>query len=229
MDFSGYTSIAVGAARIMGINLVRNFKNPYMAHSLSNFWQRWHITLSQWFRDYLYIPLGGNRKGKIRQYVNIIITMIISGLWHGAGLNFVVWGTLHGIFYVLEQITKQQLANISSTAVFKVVSMVLTFTVVHFLWIFFRAESVSEAWLLLNNAMNFQHWMQLSFNKYLLVSTLSYIAVGYYFHYKTTTIDFAEYLQKKNAFVRFTVYLSMLLAILFFGNFNLKEFVYFQF
>ena len=102
-DFSGYTDIAIGVALILGFKLPINFNSPYKASSLTNFWHRWHISLSTWLRDYLYIPLGGNRKGKFRTYLNVLITMVLGGLWHGANLRFVIWGSLHGVGLILEK------------------------------------------------------------------------------------------------------------------------------
>ena len=101
-DFSGYTDIALGSAKILGINLTQNFKAPYFASSIKDFWGRWHISLSSWLRDYIYIPLGGNRVGKVRHSLNILITFLVSGLWHGASWNYVLWGGLHGVFQIIE-------------------------------------------------------------------------------------------------------------------------------
>ncbi|MBN2474198.1 MAG: MBOAT family protein [Pirellulales bacterium] len=146
-DFSGYTDMARGIGRMMGIRLMLNFNNPYLATGLGDFWRRWHISLSSWFRDYVYIPLGGNRRGEIRTYVNIGLTMVVSGLWHGAMWTFVIWGALHAIGYSvtrsLERLPQYQ------DRVPTLAKQVFTFGFVTFAWIFFRAASVSDAWLII--------------------------------------------------------------------------------
>ncbi len=142
-DFSGYTDMARGVARMMGIRLMLNFNNPYLATGLGDFWGRWHISLSTWFKDYVYIPLGGNRGGKARTYVNMCLTMLISGLWHGAQWTFVMWGALHALGRVVTR-------ELERTAFYRdhvprCVKQALTFTFVCFCWIFFRAETFADA------------------------------------------------------------------------------------
>ena len=142
-DFSGYTDMARGVARMMGIRIMLNFNNPYLATGLGDFWQRWHISLSTWFKDYLYIPLGGNRKGQVRTYVNMALTMVISGLWHGAKWTFILWGVLHALGRVLTR-------ELERTAFYRdrvprCVKQALVFTFVCFCWIFFRADSFADA------------------------------------------------------------------------------------
>jgi len=150
-DFSGYTDVARGAARVMGYDLMENFRTPYLASSIHDFWRRWHISLSTWFRDYVYIPLGGNRHGKWRWNLNLLITFFISGLWHGANWTFVAWGVLHGCYLIIENFCKQLgelLAIKVSPQLQKVLvpgQMLLTFIFVCFAWIFFRASSISDA------------------------------------------------------------------------------------
>ena len=137
-DFSGYSDIAIGAARVMGIELMTNFRQPYLSRSVSEFWSRWHISLSSWFRDYLYIPLGGNRLGAVRTTINLMTTFMISGLWHGASWTYVIWGALNGCYLVLERIGG---ANRGTS----LVRLAVTFTLICFSWIFFRASNVAEA------------------------------------------------------------------------------------
>jgi alginate O-acetyltransferase complex protein AlgI len=149
-DFSGYTDIAIGVALIFGFRLPLNFNSPYKASSITDFWKRWHISLSQWLKDYLYISLGGNRKGKIRTYINLMITMLIGGLWHGAALRFVLWGGLHGAALVADRIRS---SIFSGTERFRVIGRLLgifiTFNFVNFCWIFFRAESMNDCLIML--------------------------------------------------------------------------------
>ena len=139
-DFDGYSNIAFGVAAILGIRVSVNFRSPYMSGSVREFWHRWHISLSEWLRDYIYIPLGGSRRGRTRKYLNILITFVASGLWHGIGLNFIVWGALHGVYQILEDIIGRS---------YKFKSRLLTFIAVDFAWFFFRAGSMADAaWML---------------------------------------------------------------------------------
>ncbi|MHC4581991.1 MAG: MBOAT family O-acyltransferase, partial [Planctomycetota bacterium] len=145
-DFSGYTDMARGVARMMGFRLMLNFNNPYLAASLGEFWSRWHISLSSWFKDYLYIPLGGNRKGTFNTYRNMFLVMVISGLWHGAAWTFVIWGALHALGRFLTR-------ELERTAFYKekiprLAKQLFVFAFVTFAWIFFRAESIGEAWVI---------------------------------------------------------------------------------
>ncbi|MHC4328716.1 MAG: MBOAT family O-acyltransferase [Planctomycetota bacterium] len=145
-DFSGYTDMARGIARMMGFRLMLNFNNPYLAASLGDFWSRWHISLSSWFKDYLYIPLGGNRKGTFNTYRNMFLVMVISGLWHGAAWTFVIWGALHalGRFFTREL----ERTAFYKEKVPKLIKQLFVFTFVTFAWIFFRAEGIGEAWVI---------------------------------------------------------------------------------
>jgi D-alanyl-lipoteichoic acid acyltransferase DltB (MBOAT superfamily) len=144
-DFSGYTDMARGVARMMGYHLMLNFNNPYLATGLSDFWSRWHISLSTWFRDYVYIPLGGNRKGGWSMYRNLFLTFVISGVWHGAGWNFVVWGALHAIGTMITRVAER---SVWYTGLPRLLKQLLVFAFVCFTWIFFRAESLEDAWLI---------------------------------------------------------------------------------
>ncbi len=145
-DFSGYSDIAIGIGKMMGFDLGINFLKPYQAMNMSDFWRRWHISLSTWLRDYLYIPLGGNRKGKIRTYVNLFITMLLGGLWHGASWKFVVWGGMHGLGLALHKFYRKFFKPLIPSTVFgKLISWLFTFHFVVFLWIFFRAPSFDKA------------------------------------------------------------------------------------
>ncbi|MBK8657586.1 MAG: MBOAT family protein [Bacteroidetes bacterium] len=149
-DFSGYSDMAVGIARLLGFDLMQNFRTPYFSLSIRAFWQRWHIALSTWFKDYVYIPLGGNRVGEAKRYVNLFVTFLISGLWHGANYTFLVWGAMHGIFMIVEDLisahSKLKLPNFFR--------WLITFCLVSFAWIFFRAKSVNDAAELIGNLFN---------------------------------------------------------------------------
>jgi D-alanyl-lipoteichoic acid acyltransferase DltB (MBOAT superfamily) len=144
-DFSGYTDIARGASRLMGIELMRNFEEPYLSRSITEFWRRWHISLSQWLRDYLYIPLGGNQRGTLTTYRNLMITMLLGGLWHGANWVFVIWGGLHGVYLCAERLFRRTDLTNAPLRWRHVPAIVLTFQLVCFAWIFFRSPDLSTA------------------------------------------------------------------------------------
>jgi D-alanyl-lipoteichoic acid acyltransferase DltB (MBOAT superfamily) len=146
-DFSGYTDMARGIARMMGVRLMLNFNNPYLATGLGEFWQRWHISLSSWFKDYVYIPLGGNRKGRFNTYRNMFLTMVISGLWHGAAWTFVLWGVVHALGRCVTR--ELETTSFYQQKVPRIVKQLLVFGFVTFAWIFFRAESITDAWLII--------------------------------------------------------------------------------
>jgi alginate O-acetyltransferase complex protein AlgI len=156
-DFSGYSDIAIGLALLMGFTLPINFNSPYKATSVTDFWRRWHITLSSWLRDYLYIPMGGNRKGRIRTYTNLLLTMLIGGLWHGASWKFVVWGGLHGSALAVEKLF-QPLLGKKKSAWLRVAGWVLTFHFVCLGWIFFRAADYQTALSVINAIFKFSGW-----------------------------------------------------------------------
>lgn len=143
-DFYGYSTIAVGAARVLGIQLMNNFESPYLAVSPTEFWRRWHISLSGWFRDYLYIPLGGNRKGRVRKYINTMIVFLVSGLWHGAEWSYVIWGGLNGLYQVVEGILGKSFRK-KTNKVKSILATVITFILVDFSWIFFRSSDTATA------------------------------------------------------------------------------------
>jgi len=151
-DFSGYSDIAIGAARVMGIDLMQNFAKPYFATSVTDFWRRWHISLSTWFRDYVYLPLGGNRVAPLRWYLNILITFTISGLWHGANWTFVVWGALNGAYLIGERALKPVGAGIARRVggtwlrvLADPAKLLITFGLTCVAWVFFRADSLADA------------------------------------------------------------------------------------
>jgi len=146
-DFSGYTDMARGVARIMGFRLMLNFNNPYLATSLGDFWGRWHISLSSWFKDYVYIPLGGNRKGTFNTYRNMFLTMVISGLWHGAAWTFILWGAIHAFGRFLTR--EMERTTFYREKVPTLVKQLFVFTLVTFAWIFFRAENIGDAWIII--------------------------------------------------------------------------------
>ena len=161
IDFSGYSDIAIGVARLFDLELTQNFRQPYLASSISEFWRRWHISFSSWLRDYVYIPLGGNRVPRWRRDLNVLIVFLISGLWHGAAWTFVFWGALHGVYIVVENRSKNVLDRIERTlrlehtAVRRAMGTLMTILLVSFAWIFFYARSIPDAVLLIRNLVRF--------------------------------------------------------------------------
>jgi alginate O-acetyltransferase complex protein AlgI len=157
-DFSGYSSIARGSAQLLGFHFMVNFRQPYLAESLQDFWRRWHISLSTWLRDYLYIPLGGNRKGNFRTYVNLMLTMLLGGLWHGASWTFVVWGGIHGVGLAIERFVSGSREIVASASfVTRWIRRVFIFNLVCLAWIFFRVSSFRAAWEQIA-ALGSWHW-----------------------------------------------------------------------
>jgi len=150
-DFSGYSDMAIGIALIMGFKLAKNFDFPYKARNLTDFWRRWHISLSTWLRDYIYIPLGGNRKGTARTYLNNFATMLIGGLWHGAAWKFVFWGAMHGAGLAVHKASKPVLGRIGDSWPVRAASWLVTMTFVALLWVFFRADSLADSWTVVSS------------------------------------------------------------------------------
>jgi len=229
-DFSGYSDIAIGSARVMGFTLMDNFKTPYLSKSISEFWKRWHISLSTWFKDYLYIYLGGNRVSIPRWYLNLFIVFVISGLWHGANWTFIVWGALHG-FYLIFAIEKDKICNrfhfkVNSYPIpNRIFQIITTFALVTFAWIFFRAQNWSHALQIIVKISTFSindklitplNDIEILFSIVLIV--LLTIKEKYFFNIDTkNTIKFITYL------------LIIFLTIFIFGVFNQNQFIYFQF
>jgi len=217
-DFSGYTDMARGVAKLMGFNLILNFNNPYLATGLGDFWRRWHISLSSWFRDYVYIPLGGNQKGVFSTYGNLFITFLISGIWHGAAWTFAIWGALHGIGVVITRELERSTAY--RERVPKIVKQLGVFVFVSFTWVFFRAGTLSDAMLIVRRIVTAAgHDPQIP----LLMLALIGVVWLYQFLYESR---FRELL--RNNFVRVGLAVSMVLYICLLSSGG-KAFIYFQF
>lgn len=220
-DFSGYTDIAIGTSQLMGIKLIENFKNPYISTSFREFWTRWHISLSTWFRDYVYIPLGGNRRGVSRWIVNILIVFFLSGFWHGAGWNFVIWGLLHGLLLIIETLLQKQL----KFRLPDVIKIIFVFCCVSIAWIFFRVEHVEDGFTAITQLLTISaddtlpqifNVNELAFSFLLLVLLLL-----------TETFVKRTFFKNKTGILFLTMTLLFLCYL--FGEFNFKEFIYFQF
>jgi alginate O-acetyltransferase complex protein AlgI len=218
-DFSGYTDMARGVARAMGIHLMLNFDNPYMATGLGDFWRRWHISLSTWFRDYLYIPLGGNRGGTLATYRNMFLTMVISGLWHGATWNFAVWGALHGLGRVFTRGLEQ--SETYRDRVPRVVKIAWVFCFVSFAWIFFRAATLADAWLILTRIAT-TAWSDPAFPVALLGLVLAVWVYQAVYESRLRVL-------LRPAPIRIGMAVAMILCVAVFAPSGAQAFIYFQF
>ena len=247
-DFSGYTDIAIGSARLLGFDLMANFRQPYFSKSIPEFWHRWHISLSTWFRDYLYIPLGGNRVAKWRWYYNLFITFFISGLWHGANWTFAAWGALHGCYMVLDSIfgpvrdwLRGKFKGRVAQTGFDWMNIALTFGLMTIAWIPFRAANFSDAWYIFTHLFSGAgHWRNLGTvaiqfrGMGLKLPYLIYAAVfaGLVFVYDAVDSRQGvwELLKFQPRPLRWAVHYAMLVLVLFFGHYNqAQNFIYFQF
>ncbi len=240
-DFYSYSIMAKGSAKILGIDLMDNFKEPLLSKSITEFWRRWHISLSTWFKDYLYIPLGGNRKGKLRKYFNLILVFLVSGLWHGADLSFVLWGLIHGIFNVLENIFGINKKSRRKNILLDTFRRILTFIIVVFAFIYFRAENIHHGneYLLaiINNPRSLNIMEDLSktsFGISNIYPLLFGIIILFVFDIlKYNKINLAEKVLKIILPIRWLIYLAFIFAIIIFGvygpEFSESAFIYFQF
>ncbi|WNH08617.1 MBOAT family O-acyltransferase [Thalassobellus suaedae] len=245
-DFSGYSDIAIGVARTMGFDLMKNFDSPYLSKSITEFWRRWHISLSTWFRDYVYIPLGGSRQGKYKTYFNLFIVFLVSGLWHGAAMTFVIWGAIHGVIIVIEKATYEfkkpvysKLGLLKNNVSNKSFFVFITFIIVCFAWVFFRANSFVDSQIIVNSFFtnNFNeilgdklYLIGLRENEFsLLVIAIIVLVFIERFHKKRNLFNFLN--QQSLAF-RWSIYVFITLCITVFGVYgenNVSDFIYFQF
>jgi alginate O-acetyltransferase complex protein AlgI len=233
-DFSGYTDIALGLARMMGYELRINFLQPYFSRSVGEFWRRWHISLSTWFRDYVYIPLGGNRVTLSRHYLNLMITFVISGLWHGANWTFVAWGFLHGVYLILAQATAPFLSRFARVPRLQAfLKTVFTFALVTYAWIFFRANTLQDSWFIATHLLPLGRLDSFllkvgGFSRatapYLVLSIIAMFVIEWW-------IDHPSRVPRLWArpSVRALAYNACIYAIVFFGFFGHRDFIYFQF
>lgn len=237
LDFDAYSNIAIGTAKLLGFELKRNFHTPYLSSSIMEFWDRWHISLSSWLKEYIYIPLGGNRKGTVRKYINIMIVFIVSGLWHGSTLCFLIWGIGHGIINVIENCIKSYCKNFKWILPVRIIGILVNFVLVSFLWIFFRSASLNEALDIISkmlqiNTFSFDpasvgltiregYWIII-----LIVSTII-------FDILRNKTDMIEWLANRPFFLRWGVYAAMIVIAIIFGvygpGYNAADFIYASF
>jgi len=243
-DFAGYSTCAVGAAMCLGFWLPQNFRYPYAAIGFSDFWKRWHITLSAWLRDYLYKPLGGNRKGSFRTYVNLMTTMLLGGLWHGANWTFVIWGGLNG-FYLIFSLLTQRARNAFNTAIgltrvprlHSAISMVTTFALISIAWVFFRAHTLHDALHVLRAAIAFPTLHQIvpdairaeGISKFEVLYCFLLIAGLMTLELVSTRVNVIRQFRLQPAWVRWPVYYATCMAIWLLGISTEQAFIYFQF
>lgn len=232
-DFAGYTYIAIGCGKMLGLELAPNFNLPYFSSSISDFWRRWHMTLSFWFRDYLYIPLGGSRVSIQRRYFNIMVVFLLCGLWHGSNWTFVVWGALHGFFIVLELVTKNTRLKITNmlkipAKTLNTLQIIITFNLVTFGWIFFRANSLHDAHYVITHL--FSNWpnifLDLNSMAYGLLSIIVLMIVEYIKFRKKLSID--TIFQMPTA-IRWSLYYLLIFSIILTGVSSDSAFIYYQF
>lgn len=239
-DFSAYSDIAIGTARIMGFKLTLNFNRPYHSKSIHAFWERWHISLSTWFKDYLYITLGGNRVKISRWYLNLLIVFLLSGIWHGAKWTFVLWGLIHAFYLIFALITKN-FRKKSALFLFMervpLVSTLIVFALVSFAWIFFRSKDISTAFYIskhiftglpdvFNKLVNHESVME-SIGP--IRKSLLLIVFLEAIHYLQSKMSITKLFLKQTFFIRWATYYSLIFSILFLGVFENRQFIYFQF
>lgn len=234
-DFSGYSDIAIGIARIMGFDFPENFKQPYFSKSFSEFWRRWHISLSSWLRDYLYISLGGNRGGKIFTYRNLMLTMLLGGLWHGANWTFIVWGALHGLFLVLQRGIQPIVAPLNTASnpfvrhTWHMLCILTVFCLTSLAWFYFRLPSITEANAVVMKILSFDN-MSFSSLSFLFNLVKSGILIGILLLIDLiyTRIDLNEYLVSRPV-LAMSALATLIWLISFLGTFDNQAFIYFQF
>lgn len=228
-DFAGYSMMAIGVGKLLGLELTENFRRPYFAVSVTDFWHRWHISLSTWLRDYVYIPMGGSRCSKIRNYWNIFVTFLISGIWHGANWTFVVWGCIHGLFQIFEKMLGFNKRE--SGTVGKIVRTIITFLIINFAWIFFRMPSLQEACGVIIRIFDTSLPMTVYMNGF---TAPFFISFGLITLFVKDVIDEFK-LKKCNLFysertiVRWISYIFIMASILLTGVFGSDQFIYANF
>ncbi len=251
-DFAGYSDIAVGAARVMGFHLMKNFRDPYSAVTVNEFWRNWHISLTTWFRDYIYIPLGGNRCGKVKKYRNLLVTFSVSGLWHGASWNYVAWGVMNGIYQIIGDITKPWRTGLkkkwrirTECWSYRLFQRLVTFALIDFSWLFFRANSFMTALGMLQHGLISIGVMSMLNPETLMgINTMALDEKDFYVmliglvvlmlvDYFRKRIDLKALLSGQNMVFRWMVYYLMIFIVLIFGiygpAYDSSAFIYFQF
>ena len=237
-DFSGYSDIAKGSAKLLNIDLMDNFKTPYFSTTIKEFWSRWHISLSSWFKDYVYIPLGGNRCSRLRHYFNLLATFLVSGLWHGANITFVIWGGIHGLLQILEDIFHIK-KNTKTYSFSWFIRVILVFMLMSITWVFFRASNIHDALYIFRHMFdgitNLRSYIVsglYSFGvkaPYLLTMLAIYLIPLFIIDYINVKYDALTILNNKPMAIRYLAYFVLLLMILLLHYVGEVNFIYFQF
>lgn len=238
-DFSGYSDIAIGSARVLGFKLMENFDTPYASTSITEFWRRWHISLSTWFRDYLYFPMGGNRVGPLLRVRNLLVTFGISGLWHGAAWTYVIWGVLNGVYLVAGWLTKPFRDRAYATVglsenhfVRQTIMLLTTFLLTCIAWVIFRATSLSDAWHIYTHWHLDWNWSVLKTQNFHLkhfvpaIAAIVTLEIAQFAHRR---MDVAAWIAQLPTPIRWTAYIAFVFTIILFGVFRSHQFIYFQF
>jgi len=238
-DFSAYSEIALGCAKTLGFDLMVNFRSPYFSLSVAEFWSRWHISLSTWFKDYLYIPLGGNRISKNRTILNQFIVFMVSGFWHGANWTFILWGFLHGTYVSIENIFKQKIkVNVLA-------KRILVLLLVTFAWVFFRAENITEGFQMIDSAfrnvpaqihsiitnLDFARlkWLYVNKESSVLFLSILFCVLIFFIEHKQRNRSIADYFATLSKPVRYATYFFLIYGSIIFGVYSKNQFIYFQF
>jgi len=224
-DFGGYSNIAIGCAKILGFDLMTNFRRPYFARNCSEFWHRWHISLSTWFKDYVYIPLGGNRVSRRMKYLNLMITFIVSGLWHGANWTFVIWGALNGLFQIIVNFFKLNKRR-DTSLVLRMINILITFVLIDFTWVFFRANNLSHAMSIIVSVFTKSGDLFIGSNASFIYSIVGLVVL--------LVKDFKDeynisYTILEMQVTKYAWYAILIILILLIGVFDGSQFIYFQF
>lgn len=238
-DFSGYSDIAIGSARVMGFRLMENFNTPYRARTIAEFWHRWHISLSTWFRDYLYFPLGGSRVGRMRWYANLFVTFTLSGLWHGAAWTYVVWGALNGAYLIIGVLTKRARDRVyrsvgvaDDSMIRTLVGVPITFALTCVAWVVFRAASITDAQYVLTHFWQGWDFGAIRTGQFLLrqmpvaVLSIVFVELVQWLHER---VSLTQMLASRPILVRWPVYAGFALVLVLFGVYHESQFIYFQF
>jgi len=227
-DFYGYSTVALGAARMLGIHLMDNFKQPYFAKGIQDFWKRWHISLSTWFRDYVFFSMGGSRVKTFRWIINVLFLFALSGFWHGANYTFIIWGLLHGIAYLLDKGISNYLPNqIKQMKLYSILSMLVTFMVVVIIWVFFRAKDLTSSLVILEQSINYGFEAY----KHIEVSWIPLSMLGIFILFEIAILDsrIDNWIASKHITFRWLVYGLLTMCLLLFSGIKSIPFIYFQF
>lgn len=229
-DFAGYSLMAIGVGKTLGFELTENFRRPYFAVSVTDFWRRWHISLSTWLKDYVYIPLGGSRCTRIRNYWNIFVTFLVSGIWHGANWTFIVWGIWHGLFQIIEKAIGQQKCEYGWLG--KTIKILITFLIVNFAWVFFRMPSLLDAFRIIKRMFDVSLPLTLDVDGF--ISYFVFVIIGctvlFFEEFKEEFFpDKLKFYNNESAIIRWSAYTFTIVAILLLGVFGADQFIYAQF